>query len=140
LFLFIFDTNHIAMKFTQRPFIYEASPEIIKRAAILRANTTPAEDALWKKINRSQLYDLRFKRQHPIGKFIVDFYCSKLSLVIEVDGDVHDLPDVAERDEGREIELKKYGLRVLRFTNEEVLNNIDSVVESIKQFITTPTK
>ena len=128
------------MKFTERPFIHEASPEIIKRAAILRANTTPAENVLWEKINKSQLFGVRFKRQHPIGKFIVDFYCSKLYLVIEIDGDVHDLPDVVERDEGREVELKKYGLKILRFTNEEVLNKTDRVVEAIKQFITTPTK
>ncbi|HXB12797.1 MAG TPA: endonuclease domain-containing protein [Bacteroidia bacterium] len=128
------------MKFTERPFIYKASPEIIKRAAVLRKNLTPAERALLGKLGMSQLYGLCFKSQHPIGKFIVDFYCPKLSLVIEIDGDIHAEVDIAERDEERENELKNYGLKILRFSNEEVLNNIDIVLDSIRLVLTTPPK
>jgi very-short-patch-repair endonuclease len=137
--IFLFLVYHSSkMKFTERPFIHNASPEIIKRAADLRCNTTPAEKALWQRINKSQLYGLRFKSQHPIGKFIVDFYCPKLFLVIEIDGEVHNKPEVAERDEGREHELKNYGLKVLRFSNEEVLSNLENVVEKIREVLTTP--
>jgi|SRR5581483_5634657 len=128
------------MKFTERPFVFKASPEIIRRAAALRKNVTPAEHTLWERINKNQLYGLRFKRQHPIGKFIVDFYCAKALLVIELDGEVHNKTDVAERDEGREYELKQMGLTVLRFKNDEVLNNIDKVLDSIKAVLTTTPK
>lgn len=128
------------MKFTERPFIYKASPEIIKRAAELRKNTTPAEQALWEKLRKGQLYGLHFRRQHPIGKFIVDFYCPKLFLIIELDGEIHDKPIVDERDKGREHELKQMGLKVLRFKNEEVLNSIDDVLQKIEALVTTPPK
>jgi very-short-patch-repair endonuclease len=122
------------MKFTDRSFVYGASPEIIKRAADLRKNLTESEIALWEKIGRNQVNGLRFKQQHPISKFIVDFYCHKALLVIEVDGAVHNNADVAEHDEGRQHELEKLGLTVLRFTNDEVLNDIDNVIEKIKRF------
>lgn len=128
------------MKFTERPFIYKASPEIIKRAAELRKNTTPAEQALWEKLRKGQLYGLHFRRQHPIGKFIVDFYCPKLFLIIELDGEIHDKPIVDERDKGREHVLKQMGLKVLRFKNEEVLNSIDDVLQKIEALVTTPPK
>jgi very-short-patch-repair endonuclease len=76
-----------------------------------------------------------FRRQHPISKFIVDFYCYEALLAVEIDGGVHQRFEVAERDEGREYELKKLGLSILRFTNDEVLGDIDKVVKSIESFI-----
>ena len=120
------------MKFIERPFVYGASPEIIKRAADLRKRLTKAESVLWNKIGKNQINGYRFKKQHPISKFIVDFYCHKALLVIEIDGDIHNKEEVLERDEGREYELQKLGLTILRFTNEEVIKNIDKVIENIK--------
>jgi very-short-patch-repair endonuclease len=115
----------------KRYSFYKAKPEIFKRARALRKNPTKAEELLWQRLNKSQLEGFRFKPQHPIGKFIVDFYYHKAMLIVEIDGDVHLDEEVAERDEGREYELRKFGLKVLRFKNEEVLSNIDKVVDEI---------
>lgn len=123
------------MKEIERPFYYGASPEIFKRAEILRKNLTPVEKLLWDRLRKGQVKGIRFKAQHPISKFIVDFYCHKALLVIEIDGDVHDKEDLAERDEGREYELKKLGLRVIRFKNAEVMNNMDKVLVKIHAVI-----
>ncbi len=123
------------MKEIDRPYYYGASPEILKRAEILRKNLTIAEATLWERLNKSQLDGLRFKAQHPIDRFIVDFYCHKALLVIEIDGEIHAHSEVDERDEGREYEIKKLGLSVLRFRNGEVLSNLDKVVLSIKEYI-----
>jgi len=82
---------------------------------------TRAEKILWSKLRKKQIDGVIFRRQHPIDIFIVDFYCHKHQLVIEVDGGIHNLPGVSERDEGRTYELEKWGLKVIRFTNEEVI-------------------
>jgi very-short-patch-repair endonuclease len=112
-----------------RTMFYNASPEIFRRAEELRNNMTETEQVLWEKIQKSQL-GVRFKAQHPIERFIADFYCHKAKLVIEIDGKIHDFQK--EYDSGREAELEKYGLKIIRFTNDEVLNNIDWVIEKIK--------
>ncbi|MEI6901326.1 MAG: endonuclease domain-containing protein [Bacteroidota bacterium] len=79
---------------------------------------------------------MRFKAQHPIDIFIVDFYCHKFSLVIEVDGEIHLAQK--EYDEGRTAELERLGLTVLRFTNDEVLNDIENVIVKLKRYINLP--
>jgi len=114
------------------PFFYGASPEIFRRAKLLRGNMTEAEKVLWQRLRKNQMNGLHFYRQHPISKFIVDFYCHSKFLVIELDGGVHDKFEVLERDENRQIELEKLGLKVLRFRNEEVLNDIRKVVLRIE--------
>lgn len=123
------------MKKIERPIYFDASIEIIRRAAVLRKNTTEAEQLLWSKIHKNQINGLRFRRQHPIGKFIVDFYCHELLLVIELDGAIHNNLEVSERDEGREIELKKKGLKIIRFTNEEVKSDINTVISMIRKVV-----
>ncbi len=123
------------MKPIERPFYYNAGPEILKRAVDLRNNMTAPEKALWEILGKKKLMGVTFRRQHPIAKFIVDFYCHEALLVIEVDGDIHNSLAVSERDEGREHELKKLGLDILRFSNNDVLKNRDSVVKSIQNFI-----
>ncbi|HTB06573.1 MAG TPA: endonuclease domain-containing protein [Bacteroidia bacterium] len=126
------------MKFNERQFIYGASPEIIKRAAELRKNMTVAENLLWERIGKKQIFGVRFKRQHPISKFIADFYCHSALLVIEIDGEIHLKEEIAERDEGRDHEMKKLGLKVMRFTNDDIYNNIDEVITQIKQELSNP--
>jgi very-short-patch-repair endonuclease len=121
------------MKPIERPFFYGASIEILARARQLRKNLTGVEKVLWKKLEKNNFENLRFRRQHPIGKFIVDFYCHELMLVIELDGGIHNRLEVAERDAGREIELEKLGLRVLRFRNEEVIYNMEDILRRIKE-------
>ncbi len=121
------------MKAIEKPFFYGASPEIFKRAKMLRGNMTETEKIVWQRLRRNQLNNLHFYRQHPISKFIVDFYCHAKLLVIELDGGVHNKTEVSERDDNREIELEKLGLKVLRFKNEEVLNNIQKVISRIEK-------
>ena len=123
------------MKSIAHPFYFNVSPEILKRAEVLRNELTEAEKLLWERLRKNKVRGLRFRTQHPISKFIVDFYCHKALLVIEIDGDIHKNEIVAERDEGREAELKKLGLIVLRFTNDEVLKNIDNVQKKITRVL-----
>ena len=106
--------------------------EKLQRAKELRRNMTPAEKMLWGELRANKL-GVHFRRQQVIQGFIVDFYCHKASLVIEVDGDIHDLQ--REEDARREKALSELGLRVIRFRNDEVVKDLSSVVERIKQFI-----
>ena len=115
----------------KRESFYKAKPIIFERAKALRSDLTEAERSLWTRLKANQINGLRFKRQHPIGKFIVDFYCHRAMLVIELDGGVHLNTEVKERDEGREIELEKLGLKVMRFTNREVLEDLDKVARKL---------
>lgn len=95
---------------------------------------TEAEKILWKKLRDRRLDNLKFRRQHPVGKFILDFYRHELKLAVEVDGNIHKLEDIRERDEGRTYELTEWEIIVVRFTNEEVQNNISFVLETIKSY------
>ena len=115
------------------PLFYGASIEIFRRAEILRHNMTEAEQLLWRELNFNQIKGYKFRRQHPINQFIVDFYCHKAKLVIELDGEIHNKEEVAERDEGREYMLKNFGLEVIRFKNKDVKENINLVLSQIKQ-------
>jgi very-short-patch-repair endonuclease len=111
---------------------YGAKPEIFDRAQQLRKRMTEAEQKLWKMLRNRRFEGLKFRRQHPINRFVVDFYCHQKLLVVEVDGGIHNDADVKEHDEGREEELKNFGLTIVRFTNEEVLNDIYAVLEKLK--------
>jgi len=106
---------------------YGASPIIFDRAKQLRKSMTPAEKKLWEIIRTKQLNGLRFRRQHPLNAFIADFYCSELKLVIEVDGGIHNQQKQVERDNGRDAFMKEQGITVIRFTNEDVFQNIEYV-------------
>jgi very-short-patch-repair endonuclease len=83
-------------------------------------------------LRRKQINGFIFRRQHPIDIFIVDFYCHELKLVIEVDGGIHTEIKVAEYDKGREAEIERFGLKIIRFTNHEVFNNIEIVIKKVK--------
>jgi len=113
---------------------YGANRTIFQNAEILRKDMTIAEKKLWERLNKSQL-GVRFKAQHPIDIFIADFYCHKFKLVVEIDGGIHETQK--EYDEGRTAELEKWGLTIIRFTNEEVMNNIEKVMEIIKSQLHT---
>jgi len=97
----------------------------------LRENMTDAERLLWAKIRRKQLKGYQFYRQKPIGDYIVDFFCPRAKLVIEVDGGQHFSGETTENDKIRDEYLRSLGLRVLRFTNTDVLTHIEGVVEGI---------
>ncbi len=103
---------------------------LIPRAKELRKNMTQAEKKLWYQYLRTFKY--RVLRQRPIHHFIVDFYCPTLKLVIEVDGDSHTSADAQAYDQERSQILAGYGLRVVRFTNEQVLHHFNEVCEAIE--------
>jgi very-short-patch-repair endonuclease len=115
----------------ERKMFYDAPASIFKKAAMLRRNQTPHERLLWDKLKANQILGLRFKPQHPIELFIVDFYCHRCKLVIEIDGDSHLRKEELFRDQIKTESLTNLGLTILRFTNEDVENNIDSVIRRL---------
>lgn len=120
------------MKEHMNNLTYGASPEIFKRAKSLKRAMTPAEKILWEELRNSKLDGHKFRRQHPIGKFIADFYCHEKKLVIELDGGIHNDEDVKERDEGRTYELESFELHIVRFTNENICRDLDNVLKRLK--------
>ena|SRR3990170_6230405 len=97
----------------------------------LRKNTTDAERYLWSRLRGKQLKGSQFYRQKVIGRYIVDFYCPKAGLVIELDGGQHYEETGKEKDSVRDEVLKRTGLKVLRFSDREVFENIGAVMENI---------
>ncbi|MEN6508201.1 MAG: endonuclease domain-containing protein [Smithella sp.] len=97
----------------------------------LRTNMTDAEQLIWSRIRRKQISDIQFYRQKNIGHYIVDFYCPKGKLIIEIDGGQHYEAEGMKKDQERDRDLQKLGLTVLRFSDIDVLKNIDGVVQRI---------
>jgi very-short-patch-repair endonuclease len=114
------------------PIYFGAGPEMLRIAGDLRKSMTPAEKVLWERLRNRQVKGYRFRRQHPIKDFIVDFFCYDAMLVIEVDGSVHDEIRQSERDEQRTLILKRLGIKEVRITNQEVINNTDQVIKIIE--------
>jgi len=108
----------------------KVTKEKLQRAKELRREMTPAEKLLWQEVRANKL-GVHFRRQQVIAGFIVDFYCHKSALVIEVDGDIHDLQQ--EEDARREKALSEMGLRIVRFRNDEVVMDLSAVVGKIKE-------
>jgi len=120
----------------KKPMFYGADAETFESASILRREMTLPERILWKRLRNRNLFKVKFRRQHPIDIFIVDFYCHELKLVIEVDGEVHNDRDIAEYDLGRSAELEKYGIKILRFSNDQIFTDITLVLNKIHKKIT----
>ncbi len=95
----------------------------------MRHVPTPAEHQLWQRLRNRRVYNAKFRRQHAIDRFIVDFYCAEARLIVEVDGVIHDYTQ--EEDAIRQEFLESLGLEVIRFTNGEVLQSLDGGVERI---------
>jgi very-short-patch-repair endonuclease len=102
----------------------------MEQAKTLRREMTPAEHALWRALRGNRLGGWHFRRQHVIERWIVDFYCHRAQLVIEVDGEVHDLQPA--RDAERQARLEGLGLSVMRFTNAEVLGELSEALRRIE--------
>jgi very-short-patch-repair endonuclease len=109
---------------------------LLNNAKTLRSYQTDAEQRLWHQLRAHRFMGLKFKRQKPIGHYIVDFICIEHQLIIEVDGGQH--VDQMEYDNERTAWLKSQGFTVLRFWNPEVLQEMDSVLEQIRQAVTPP--
>ena len=120
-----YESNAVGVFNTCTKSIY---PELAKAAKKMRGNPTEAESVIWSRLSGTQL-GYKFRRQHIIDRFVVDFFCLEKSLVVEIDGDIHDL--TRKRDEERERMLKILGCRVMRFTNRQVKDDIESVIRRI---------
>ena len=123
-------------KFITSDFYLPYNRNLVDRAKELRKNMTLAEKKLWYEYLRT--FPLRVLKQKPIDNFIVDFYCAKLKLAIEVDGNSHFSSEAQAKDEARTNILQGYGLRVIRFTNDDVLNNFEAVFEKIQGYLDPP--
>ena len=112
-----------------------APSDSFSKAQFLRRNETIAEKLLWEKLRNNQLEGLKFRRQHPVNIYIADFYCHKFKLIIELDGDYHNQEEQKQKDEVRTEVLRLNGLKIIRFKNEEVEQDINQVLITIKNKI-----
>ena len=104
----------------------------------LRQNATSSEKLLWQQLRNKRFCGLKFRRQHDLGPFILDFYCHELKLCIELDGDVHHSHQAEYYDSRRTAFLNECGITVLRFSNETVINNMSGLLACIKDFADNP--
>lgn len=111
------------------------NPMLKEYARKLRNGQTRAEKALWHVLKGREYFGYDFHRQKPVGNYIYDFYCYKLRLVIEVDGITHESPDVQRNDRDKDRHALSIGFGILRFTDDEVLENIDNVIGRIKEYV-----
>ena len=99
----------------------------------LRNNLTEAEKIVWNKIRSKQINGKKFRRQVSIGSYVVDFYCSELKLIVEIDGGIHETADAKEYVNYRDTYMQSLGLTVIRYKNDDIFNNIDTVIENIEK-------
>ncbi len=114
----------------------QISWELLQRARELRQGQTSAEEVLWEYLRDRRLLNAKFRRQHNIGRYIADFYCHAIRLVVEVDGEIHNLRQV--EDAARDALMREQGLTVRRFTNDEVLNHLERVLSTIAECFPSP--
>jgi very-short-patch-repair endonuclease len=117
------------------PMYFGARPDISQKAKELRKCETGAEKILWARLHKNQIMGLQFRRQHPINRFIADFYCARIKLVIEVDGSIHELPENQDYDIGRSEILNDFGIKVIRFSNEQIIEDIEEVISNIEKIV-----
>ena len=123
------------MRVIERTMFYGASPNTFDKARLLRNNMTEAEKIVWDKLKNRKVFKARFRRQHPVGSFIVDFYCHEYKLAIEIDGEIHLKTEVNEYDDGRSHDIEKFGIKILRFTNHEVFTDLNKIIVKILKTI-----
>ena len=134
--MYILDENMgIIKKVIEKNMFFGAKAELFTMALQMRKNPTEVERAMWKIFRKFRQSGFPFHRQHPIEFYIVDFYCHNLRLVIEVDGEIHTEKEMQSHDEGRTGELERFGIKVIRFTNSQILHDSDLVVEKINATI-----
>jgi very-short-patch-repair endonuclease len=108
---------------------------LTQRARELRTAQTAAEDKLWSFLRNKQLRGFKFRRQHQFGGYIADFYCHEAQLVVECDGSVHDGNEEWHHDQRRDAHMVANGIRVLRFTNQEILADTEKVLDTISSYL-----
>jgi very-short-patch-repair endonuclease len=105
------------------------------RRKLLRRTMPETEIILWSQLKNRQISGIKFRRQYSVGRYVVDFYCAKKKLAIEIDGDSHYIFKSPERDEVRQKWIEQFGIRFLRFTNDDVRKNLYSVLNTIEEAI-----
>ncbi len=98
----------------------------------LRQNMTKAEVKFWLAVKGRKVGGIKFRRQHSLDWYIVDFYAAQLKLAVEIDGDIHDTPEAIAKDQQRSQHLVSLGVRVIRFTNDDVLDNLPGVLDRLR--------
>lgn len=111
------------------------NPDSKELRKYLRANVSKAEQLLWAKLNSKRFFNIKFRKQYGVGKYILDFYSVELRLAIEIDGGTHFEEDVIEYDKKRTNFLNSVGIKVIKFTNNDVYKNMINVLEEIKKEI-----
>ncbi len=111
---------------------YNSSKLQIEFAGTLRKTMTNSEKKLWQHLRNKKIKGFHFRRQHAMGQFVADFYCHKAKLLIEVDGEIHNTILNKNYDKTRDKIIKEQGITVMRFSNNEILNSIDRVIEKVK--------
>ncbi len=125
----------MGFKKTDKVLYLGAKGRSFSNARMLRSTSTLAEQILWDSLGNKKIKGYKFRRQHPIAGFIADFYCHEARLIIEIDGEIHDLPDYSEHDEGRSYMLENQDIKVIRFKNIEIRENLDSVLKQIESIL-----
>ena len=113
------------------PYFHKASKKTFARARKLRRESTPAEKLLWKVLRGRNIEGYKFRRQHAIAGYVVDFYCDYGNLAIELDGDIHEVEQIKKNDREREEKITNMGITVIRFKNEDVFGDLENVVDKI---------
>jgi len=114
--------------------LHYRSKVMTKLSRGLRKRATKSEEILWQALRRKQLGGLKFRRQHPVGASVLDFYCHELRLAVEIDGPIHTGQANKDRDRVRQEIIELHGIQFLRFTADEVETNLDAVLSTISKF------
>jgi very-short-patch-repair endonuclease len=109
---------------------FNKSTEKAKRRR-LRSDSPTAENTIWTSLRRKNIAGYKFRRQYSVGPYVIDFYCPALKLAVEIDGDSHFIGNAVEDDKRRQAFIEAFGIRFLRFTNQDVYDNLEGVLESI---------
>jgi type I site-specific restriction-modification system R (restriction) subunit/very-short-patch-repair endonuclease len=111
---------------------------LVNEARELRKKQTPAEEFFWQIVRNRKFIGLKFRRQHQIGQYIVDFYCDEKRLAVELDGGVHQIPEQKEKDKSKDEYLKSLGINIVRFKNEEILDRINETLKKLFELVLPP--
>ncbi len=110
-----------------------ANPSTFRNADKLRKRLTTSEKILWEELRKRKLNGLKFRRQHPISRYVLDFYCHEAKLGVELDGKYHEKKSQKLYDKDRTENLEKHNIQIIRFTNEEVINSLSTVLNKIQE-------
>ncbi len=118
---------------------FNKSTEKAKRRR-LRSDSPTAETTIWTSLRRKNIAGYKFRRQYSVGPYVIDFYCPALKLAVEIDGDSHFIGDAVEGDKRRQAFIESFGIHFMRFTNQDVYDNLDGVLEAITRVALTKSK